>query len=190
MPKCRFRPATHDRMRWIWIDRILELDRGCRCVAVKNISLAEDMLHDHFSATDGHPAVPVMPNTLIIEGFAQTAGILVGHANDFSEKVILAKIGKAVFTASARPGDQLRFTAQIERLDPSGASTSGTVERIDPAHHQAIPLAQITMLFSHIDRNRSGLQFPEHNFVFGEIFMDLVRGMGGVETLVSKKDRS
>ncbi len=165
-------------MRWIWIDRILELERGARCVAVKNVTAAEDVLHDHFPARDGRPAEPVMPNTLIIEGFAQTAGILVGHANDFVEKVILAKIGKAVFSDAARPGDQLRFTATIDRLDESGASTTGHVEVRDPAGGDFLPLANIEMMFSHIDKNRSGLAFPEHNFVFSETFMDLLRQSG------------
>ena len=38
-------------MRWIWIDRIIELEKAERCVAIKNVSLAEDVLHDHFPAT-------------------------------------------------------------------------------------------------------------------------------------------
>ena len=37
-------------MRWMWIDRILELDSNERLVAVKNVSLAEEYLHDHFPA--------------------------------------------------------------------------------------------------------------------------------------------
>ncbi|MEX2216240.1 MAG: hypothetical protein WD768_19170 [Phycisphaeraceae bacterium] len=168
-------------MRWIWIDRIIELEKGVRCVAIKNVSAAEDVLHDHFAATDARPAMPVLPNTLIIEGMAQTAGILVGHANDFKEKVILAKIGKAAFTAAARPGFTLRYTASIERIDASGASTSGTVELIDSATGQASPLASIELLFSHLDQNRAGLEFPEHNFVFTGQFMELLErsGFGG-----------
>ena len=165
-------------MRWIWIDRILELDKAKQCVAIKNISLAEDVLHDHFPAADGQPAKPVMPNTLIIEGMAQTAGILVGHARDFSEKVILAKIGKATFTAAAIPGYTLRFTAQIDQLNDAGASTTGQVDLLDPATGQSRPLAQIELLFSHIDQNRAGLEFPEHNFVFTSQFMDLLRAGG------------
>jgi hypothetical protein len=37
-------------MRWIWIDRIVALEKGRRCVALKNVALAEDVLHDHFPA--------------------------------------------------------------------------------------------------------------------------------------------
>jgi len=165
-------------MRWIWIDRIVELEKGRRCVAIKNVSLAEDVLHDHFPAREGRPAQPVMPNSLIIEGMAQTAGILVGHANDFAEKVILAKIGRATFTAAATPGYCLRFTANIERLDDHGASTAGQVDLLDPATGTCRSLAQIELLFSHIDRNRSGLAFPDHNFVFTDQFMSLLERSG------------
>ena len=159
-------------MRWIWIDRILELDRGARCVAIKNISMAEDVLHDHF------PGCPVMPAPLLIEGMAQTAGILVGHANDFREKVILAKIGKAVFHTAAHPGHCLRYTAMLDRIDESGASTTGRVDRLDPGSDAATHLADIELMFSHIDRNRAGLAFPEHNFVFTDQFMDLLARSG------------
>ena len=165
-------------MRWIWIDRILELERGKRCVAIKNVTLAEDVLHDHFPATADRPAQPVMPNTLIIEAMAQTAGILVGHANDFAEKVILAKIATARFCAAAPPGYALRLTAQIERIDPAGAATSGTVERIDAATGATQHLADIDLMFSHIDKNISGLEFPQHNFVFTDQFFDILRQSG------------
>jgi len=165
-------------MRWIWIDRILELEKGRRSVAIKNVSLAEEVLHDHFPATPTRKAMPVMPNPLIIEGMAQTAGILVGHANDFKEKVILAKIGKAIFTGAAWPGFTIRYTAVIDRMDASGASTSGTVELIDPATGAVSPLATIELLFSHIDKNRGGVAFPEHNFVFTDQFMNLIDSSG------------
>jgi hypothetical protein len=102
----------------------------------------------------------------------------VGHANDFQEKVILAKIGKAKFTAAARPGVTLRYTATLDRIDLSGAATSGIVELIEPDGGQITPLAQIELMFSHIDQNRGGLQFPDHNFVFTSQFMDLLRQSG------------
>jgi len=186
-------------MRWIWLDRILELDKAKRCVALRNVTAAEDVLHDHFAASKTnalggyngsatgcapgteHPAYPVMPNTLIIEGYAQTAGILTGHANDFKEKVILAKIGKAVFTGvNATPGTTIRHTAEITHLDERGSSTAGVVELLDPSNPAAEPqlLATIEMMFSHIDQNMQGLEFPEENFVFTDQFMDLIARSG------------
>ena len=77
-------------MRWMWIDRIIELEKSKRCVAIKNVSLAEEVLHDHFPATDNRQAIPVMPNPLIIEGMAQTAGILVGRRIDGRHGIVAA----------------------------------------------------------------------------------------------------
>ena len=173
-------------MSWIWIDLLLELERATQCVAIKNVSLAEDVVHDHFpewfdDAGRRHDAVPVMPNTLIIEGMAQTAGILVGHARDFTENVILAKISHAEFFAAAQPGCMLRFTAEVERIDDNGASTKGVVHRCnlaDSGPESEIELARIDMLFSHVDRNRSGITFPDRNFVFTQSIMDMIRRSG------------
>jgi len=165
-------------MRWIWIDRIIELERGRRCAAIKNVSLGEDVVHDHFPTKDEHCFAPMMPHTLIIEGMAQTAGILVGHAQDFRQKVILAKIGRAHFQAVAYAGFCLRYDAKLERIDEHGASTTGTVKRLNPASGEDVPLAEINLTFSHVDQNRSGIEFPEHNFVFTEQFMNLLRDSG------------
>ncbi len=168
-------------MRWIWIDRFVEFEPGQRCVAIKNVTLAEDVLHDHFPACGDRPAAAVMPNTLVIEGMAQTAGILVGHANGFAEKVILAKINKAAFQAHATPGFTIRYTAVIERIDRSGASTTGCVDLVDPAGGPARAMGTIDLMFSHIDHNRTGIAFPQHNFVFTGQFMDLLR-YSGIDT--------
>ena len=61
-----------------------------------------------------------MPAPLILEGLAQTGGILVGEANDFKEKVILAKIPKATFHREAMPGEMLTYTTDIVNLAPEG----------------------------------------------------------------------
>jgi 3-hydroxyacyl-[acyl-carrier-protein] dehydratase len=168
-------------MRWTWIDRILELEKGRRILAVKNVSLAEEHLHDHFAATEARPAMPVMPATLIIEGMAQTAGILVGHARSFEEKVILAKVSKAEFSRDIGPGQTLFYSATIERIDETGAQTTGVVEVIDHAEGADAPrhtVGNIELMFSHIDQNMRGLGFPEHNFVFHDQFKDLLRNSG------------
>src|ERR1700760_4043444 len=108
-------------MRWIWIDKFTEFTPQKSATAVKNVSLAEEHLHDLF------PEFPVMPHSLIVEGMAQTSGILVGEARNFAEKVILAKIGKATFHRLVRPGDTLYYVARISQLNEAGASIEGTV---------------------------------------------------------------
>ena len=152
-------------MRWIWIDKFVEFHSGEHAVAVKNVTLAEEHLHDHF------PGFPVMPETLIIEAMAQTAGILVGEAKNFKEKVILAKIRKAVFFDYVKPGDTLKLAAKIESISPEAASTSGKISCEDKL------VAEIDLMFSHIDRNLAGKEFPKENFVFTDTFKSLLRGV-------------
>ena len=118
-------------MRWIWIDTFVDFVSGERASAVKNVTLAEEYLHDHF------PGYPVMPPTLMIEGMAQTAGILVGEARGFAENVILAKIRIAEFEDIAVPGDQLRYDALLDSLDERAAVTSGTVSGLRPSYFPA-----------------------------------------------------
>ena len=142
-------------MRWIWIDKFVEFHSGRRAVALKNVTLAEEHLHDHF------PGFPVMPESLMIEAMAQTAGILVGEAKNFEEKVILAKIKNAVFFDYVKPGDTIKLDAQIESIVPEAATTSGRITRDDKV------IAEIDLMFSHIDQNLGGIEFPKENFVFG-----------------------
>src|ERR1043165_2998510 len=103
-------------MRWIWIDKFTEFTPRKSATAIKNVSLSEEHLHDLY------PAFPIVPHSLIIEGMAQTAGLLVSQARNFQEKVILAKIGRATFPRLARPGETIVYAATIEQLNEQGAS--------------------------------------------------------------------
>jgi 3-hydroxyacyl-[acyl-carrier-protein] dehydratase len=125
--------------------------------------LAEEHLHDLY------PAFPIVPHSIIVEGMAQTAGILVGEARGFAEKVILAKVGRATFHRLVRPGETITFSAKIDQLSEAGASITGTVTA------DGQPVADIELMFSHIDKNMSGIAFPEHNFVFTEQFTELLK---------------
>jgi len=149
-------------MRWIWIDRFEEFIPGKRATAIKNVSLAEEHLHDHWEAFPIHPA------SLMIEGMAQTAGILVGQATDFKEKVILAKISNAEFDDIVVPGDQVTFQAEIETMTREAAFTKGTVLR------NGRPIGRVDLMFSQIDHNLAGAKFPRENFVFTGQFRRLV----------------
>ena len=156
-------------MRWIWIDKFERFEVNVAAVALKNVSLAEDHLHDHF------PGFPVMPASLMIEGMAQTAGILVGAARNFQEKVILAKIGKASFSRLVRPGEQLVYAAKIVNVNEAGASIEGTITVRTTTNGQPaeFPVGSVDMMFSHIDNNMTGMKFPDFNFVFNSQFMEL-----------------
>lgn len=163
-------PTDGQHMRWIWIDTFVEFVSGKRASAVKNVTLAEEYLHDHF------PGYPVMPPSLIIEGMAQTAGILVGEARNFAENVILAKIRTAEFQDYAMPGDQLRYDAVLESLDERAAMTTGTVLK------NGTPIGRVDLIFSHVGQANQAAGLPDHNFVFTEQFMELLAAFRGGHT--------
>ena len=145
-------------MRWIWIDRFTAFESGKRATAVKSLSHAEDHFADHL------PGFPVMPAPLILEGLAQTGGILVGEANEFKEKVVLAKVPKAAFHREAMPGEQLTYHAELIDLRPEGGVVQGRVTSGDAL------VCEAEIFFAHLDANRSAQLFGDHNFVFsGEL---------------------
>jgi 3-hydroxyacyl-[acyl-carrier-protein] dehydratase len=160
-------------MRWIWIDRFVEFVPGKSARAVKNLSLAEDHFADHF------PGYPVMPAALILEGLAQTGGILVGQVNDFREKVVLAKVPFARFPREALAGDSLVYDVTILHHRPEGASVQGKVTAGDEL------VAEAEIFFAHLDQSRSGQLFGDENFVFtGE----LKRILGLTKLLIARQD--
>ena len=155
-------------MRWIWIDRFIEFDRGRSAKAVKNLSLAEDYFAEHF------PGYPVMPGTLMLEGLAQTGGILVGEVNEFREKVILAKIPRAEFRREVLAGEQIVYEVEVQHLRPEGAAVAG---RVVAGGGVAV---EAEVFFAYLDQARSRQLFGDHNFVFtGEMKHLLDRLLAG-----------
>src|SRR6185437_6451339 len=112
---------TGPSMRWIWIDRFVAFEPGKSATAVKALSHAEDHFADHY------PGYPVMPAALILEGLAQTGGILVGEVNNFQEKVVLAKVPRTIFHREMLAGEQLIYEVEIQHMRPEGASVLGRV---------------------------------------------------------------
>ena len=150
-------------MRWYWIDRFIEFQSGKMAKAIKNVTLAEEHLHDHF------PGFPVMPGSLMIEGMAQTSGILLGEARNFDHIVILAKIPKVTFHSWATPGDSIVYTAKILDIRDEG----GTVSCDTYVGDRLVADAEI--VFVHLDQNDSKLgSIDQKNFVFSMGLMSIL----------------
>lgn len=143
-------------MRWIWIDRFEEFHSGVSATAIKMVSRAEDHLYEQY------PAYPVMPHSLILEGLAQTGGILLGESRGFSEKVVLAKITRANFLDHAVPGDELRYEAKLVDVRDEGGLAECRVLKNGQL------MAEAEIFFAHVDSSRaSEMDLPTENFVFG-----------------------
>jgi len=145
-------------MRWFLIDKFLALEKGKRAVAVKNVTLGEDHIHDPF------PGYPLMPAPLIIESMAQTGGILAGYTHDFTRHVILAKVERATFHRLVLPGDQMKLEANLVEIRDEGCRCDGAVT-VD-----GVLVAEIRLMFAHIEASEDNGQ---KNFVFTDQFLSL-----------------
>ena len=101
------------RYPMLLIDRVLEVEKGKRIVAIKNVSMNEHFFVGHF------PHYPVMPGVLIIEALAQAAAVLtfitIERLPDENSLSYFAGIDKARFKRPVMPGDQLRLEAELTR---------------------------------------------------------------------------
>lgn len=150
-------------MRWYWVDKFIEFNSGESAKSVKNVTLAEEHLHDHF------PGFPVMPASLMIEGMAQTGGILLGEKNDFKFNVILAKVPKVEFHSWVCPGDQLIYSATLEDARDEG----GSVKVVATVEDRLVAEAEI--VFVHLSSDDPQLsRIDQKNFVFRMNLMDIL----------------
>lgn len=98
------------RYPFLLVDRVIEYDPGKRIVSIKNVTMNEPFFEGHF------PGHPVMPGVLIIEGMAQTGGLLVGlvKGEETKDKVCyFVSIDKTKFRRPVLPGDQLRIEMDV-----------------------------------------------------------------------------
>jgi 3-hydroxyacyl-[acyl-carrier-protein] dehydratase len=103
------------RYPFLLVDRVTELDLGKRVVGLKNVTYNEPFFQGHF------PENPIMPGVLIIEGMAQTGGILARLSQPgFMDKggggeTLFVSIDKVKFRRPVVPGDTLRFEVEALR---------------------------------------------------------------------------
>ncbi len=107
-------------MRFGLIDRVVELSRGERIVAVKAVSLAEEYLADHF------PTFPVLPGVFMLEALVEAAAWLVRDAQDFASNMILLRRAKNVtYKRFVKPGNLLRLEVTCRRLAREDSDFTG-----------------------------------------------------------------
>src|SRR3954452_14390193 len=107
-------------MRFVLIDRITELEPGKSLTAIKNLSLAEEYLADHF------PGFPVMPGVLMLEALTQSGAWLVREMEDFAHSVVVLKSAKTIkYGSFVEPGRQLQLRVTLVSHDEHEASFKG-----------------------------------------------------------------
>ncbi len=140
-------------MRLTMIDRITGLEPGRQITAIKNLSLTEEYLKDHF------PLFPVMPGVLMLESMYQTAAWLVRATDGFQHSLVtLAEANNVKYSDFVQPGQSLRVTAELikREQDTYRLACQGEIEgevavrgrlvlkawRLDAANPQATPTDQ------------------------------------------------
>jgi 3-hydroxyacyl-[acyl-carrier-protein] dehydratase len=97
------------RYPFLLIDRVLEIERMKKIVALKNVTVNEPFFQGHF------PGFPIMPGVLIVEAMAQAGGtLLLTEIEDRNDKLmVFTGIERARFRRPVVPGDQLRIEVEV-----------------------------------------------------------------------------
>ena len=98
------------RYPMLLLDRVIEMVRAKRIVAIKNVTINEPFFSGHF------PEYPIMPGVLIVEAIAQAGGaLLLTEVEDRTDKVmVFTGIERAKFRRPVSPGDQLRIEVEVK----------------------------------------------------------------------------
>ncbi len=97
------------RYPFLLIDRVVEIERRRRIVALKNVTINEPFFQGHF------PNFPIMPGVLMVEAMAQAGGaLLLTEIPDRDNKLmVFTGIERARFRRPVTPGDQLRLVVEV-----------------------------------------------------------------------------
>ncbi len=107
-------------MRFILIDKVVSLEAGKQIKAVKNVSLSEEYLADHF------PTFPVLPGVLLLEGLIESASWLVRKSENFAHSMILLEQARNVkYKSFLAPGDQIQYTIDAKTIEENVSSFVG-----------------------------------------------------------------
>ena len=106
-------------MRHFHLDRIVSLERGKSATGVRAVALSDDVYTEHF------PGNPVLPGVYLLEGLAQTAGVLLWESCDHTKIAVMVSIDRAKFPSFARPGDTVKLAVEIDSVDERSARVRG-----------------------------------------------------------------
>src|ERR1700681_1709737 len=110
-------------MRFNLIDRIVEVQPGKALQAVKNLTLGEEYLADHF------PTFPVMPGVLMLQALVEAGAWLLRATDDFRHSVVVLREARGVkYGSFMEPGRQMSITVELAERGDGTATLKGKGE--------------------------------------------------------------
>ncbi len=164
-------------MRFVLVDRITDIQPGQSLTAIKNLSLAEEYLADHF------PGFPVMPGVLMLEALTQSGAWLVRDMEDFANSVVILKKAKTIkYGSFVEPGRQLRLKVTLVSHDDREATFKGE-GTIDG---QVMVKGQFTLMRYNLRDRDPAMHATDAAIVSGlrELYATLRKGSVGARALV------
>lgn len=108
-------------MKFVLIDKIVKIEPGKEIQTVKNVSLSEEYLADHF------PTFPVLPGVFMLGGLVESACWLVRKTENFAHSMVLLAQAKNVkYKSFAAPGSNIQYTVIAKDIEETISSFSGT----------------------------------------------------------------
>jgi 3-hydroxyacyl-[acyl-carrier-protein] dehydratase len=146
------------RYPFLLIDRVVDLVRMQRIVAIKNVTINEPFFAGHF------PNLPIMPGVLIVEAVAQAGGaLLLTEVRDRANKLmVFTGIEKARFRRPVIPGDQLRIEVDVKAWRGDAVRMQGTAFVEDKRVAEAIVTCRL------VDRERGRGPVADSELAGGE----------------------
>ncbi len=111
-------------MRFLYYDRIVEMQPGRHALATKAISIGDEFLPEHYALR------PIMPSSLVLESVTQVAGWLYIVTQQFAISTVLGLVEGAEIVGDARAGQTLELEAWMQYSHRDGATLRG-VARVD-----------------------------------------------------------
>ncbi len=182
-------------MRFVLIDRIIDVqttrcrlagaDRvaspGPSLVGIKNLSLAEEYLSDHF------PGFPVMPGVLMLEALTQAGAWLIRDLEDFAHSIIVLKQAKTIkYGSFVEPGRQLELRVELTEFDEHDCTFKG-VGLIDS---QEMVKGRFVLTRYNLRDKDAELHATDSSIVAGlrDLYSTLRKGSVGARAIARKPD--
>lgn len=109
-------------MRYILLDRVKYLEANKKVIAIKNVTLTEDVFADHFHGQ------PIMPGALLMECMAHAGTVLLEVSSGYAKKALLVMVDQMKFRLLVRPGDQLWITMDVLSANEEAARLEARIE--------------------------------------------------------------